>query len=131
MAQIDSGVADTTYSYRQPSLTYRFSEANIDGKTDGQEAVAQAIKHMVMSERYESAIYDDGYGIELAQYIGQGIGFLMAGIQQTLEEALLQDDRITGVTVTDVSDMGDGKASVSFTVDTIYGGIDQEMETGI
>ena len=131
MAQIDSGVADTTYSYRQPSLTYRFSETNIDGKTDGQEAVAQAIRHMIMSERYESAIYDDGYGIELAQYIGQGIGFLMAGIQQTLEEALLQDDRITGVTVTDVSDMGSGNASVSFTVDTIYGSIDQSLETGI
>lgn len=130
MAQIDSGTGDS-YTYRQPSLTYRFSETNIDGKSDGQEAVRQAIRHMIMSERYESAIYDDGYGIELGQYIGQGIGFLVAGIEDTLRDALLQDDRITGVTVTDVSDLGGGEASVSFSVDTIYGSIDGQFNTGV
>ena len=130
MAQIDSGTGDS-YTYRQPSLTYRFSETNIDGKSDGQEAVRQAIRHMIMSERYESAIYDDGYGIELGQYIGQGIGFLIAGIEDTLRDALLQDDRITGVTVTDVSDLGGGEDSVSFTVDTIYGSIDGQFNTGV
>lgn len=125
-AQINSGVGDV-YSYRQPGLTYGYTEENIAGKVDGQEAVKQAIKHILLTERYEDVIYGDGYGAELSQYIGQGIGFVRAGIQDTLREALLQDDRITDVVVNDVTDDGGGNCHISFTVSTIYGDIEDEF----
>ena len=127
MAQINSGFSQEVYSYTQPGLTYSSSETNIAGKADGQEAVRQAIRHVLSTERYENAIYGDGYGVELSQYIGQGFGYVAAGIEETLRDALMQDDRITGVTVTDVADIGEGNCKVSFTVSTIYGEIEDSL----
>lgn len=124
--QIDSATGNV-YSYRQPSLTYGFSEKNIAGKVDGQESVRQAIHHILMSERYASPVYDDMYGVELEQYIGKGFEYLVAGIESTLQDALLQDDRITDVVVTDVEDIGNGEATVSFRADTIYGTIEDDI----
>lgn len=126
LPQIDSETG-AVYSYRQPSLTYGFSETNIAGKVDTQESVKQSIKHILMTERYKSVIYGDDYGIEIEQYIGKGIGYITAGIEETLQEALLQDDRITDVTVTDVTDMGDGNCSITFTVSTIYGSFEENI----
>lgn len=127
--QISEELAKTTFNYRQPNLTYKLNETNIKGQIDGLAAIKQAIYHILRTERYSSPIYDADYGVELEQYVGKDFGFIMAGIQETLRDALLQDDRITDVLVDDVSESTEQKNAViiQFTVYTIYGQYSDEL----
>ena len=123
--QIADLVNSSAVTYRQPTLTYRMGDNLIVGKTDGLDAVRQSVRHILCTERYSSRIYDDGYGVELEQYLGKDFGTLLAGIEETLRDALTQDDRITDIRVDDVSQV-DGRTDeckVKFTVDTIYGSV--------
>lgn len=118
-----------TYSYRQPNLTYRLGEKTVAGKIDKLESIKQAVYHILSTERFSNPIYDDDYGIELEQYIGQDIGFITASIENTLREALTQDDRITDVQVTDVrkSDRDSNSCLIDFIIFTVYGSYDEQM----
>lgn len=88
-----------------PNLTYRIDWDNktATGDITDLEALEQAIFHRILTERYAYPIYDDNYGTELQQYIGQSFGFLEATIENTLKDSLLQDDRITNIRVTKIS----------------------------
>lgn len=127
--QIAENISNSVFSYRQPNLTYRMSENGVKGKINGLDAIKQAVYHILMTERYAETIYDSDYGVELNQYIGQDVGFITASIQDTLRDALLQDDRITDVIVNDVSksDKENNACKVEFTVYTIYGEYDEEL----
>lgn len=129
LPQINDELSGTTYSYREPNLTYRLGEKTVAGKIDKLDSVKQAIYHILMTERFSNPIYDDNYGVELEQYIGKDLGFILASIQTTLQDALLQDDRITDVIVTDVSksDKQENACVVQFTVNTIYGNLEESV----
>ena len=116
--------------YRQPNLTYRLNDNSVAGKISGLESIEQAIFHILQTERYSNPLYNDDYGVELEQYIGQDIGFIAADIENTLREALTQDDRITDVSVTNVakSTKQANSCEISFTVYTIYGDIEESLE---
>lgn len=89
----------TTY----PNKTYKFNEYQIAGKIDDLDAIEQSIFHILSIERYAYLIYDDNYGVELQKYIGQDLSYLEATIEDTLREALLQDDRIVDIRVTNIT----------------------------
>lgn len=129
LPQINDDLSGTTYTYREPNLTYRLGEKTVSGKIDKLDSIKQAVYHILMTERYSSQIYDENYGVELEQYIGKDLGYIVANIQQTLQDALLQDDRITDVIVTDVSksDKQENACLVQFTVFTIYGNYMEEL----
>lgn len=124
-----AGVSDVQ-EYREPSLTYRQNTETVAGKVDGLESVRQAVQHILLTERYSNPIYDDDYGVELEQYIGKDIGFIEAGIEATLREALTQDDRITDISVESVqkSDKQTGACTVKFTVYSIFGNFEEEKD---
>lgn len=126
---ISDEASPETYSYRQPNLTYRLGEKTVAGKIDKLESIKQAVYHILSTERFSNPIYDDDYGIELEQYIGQDIGFITASIENTLREALTQDDRITDVQVTDVrkSDRDSNSCLIDFIIFTVYGSYDEQM----
>lgn len=126
---INDDLSGTTYTYREPNLTYRLGEKTVAGKIDKLESIKQAVFHILSTERYSNPIYDENYGVELEQYVGQDFGFILAGIQNTIKDALLQDDRITDVIVTDVSksDKQENACVVQFTVFTIYGNYVEEL----
>jgi len=130
LPQINDDLSGTTYTYREPNLTYRLGEKTVSGKIDKLESIQQAIYHILMTERFSNPIYDENYGIELEQYIGKDIGFIVASIQGTLQDALLQDDRITDVIVTDVSKSNkqENACVVQFTVNTIYGNLEESLD---
>ena len=130
---INTDETKNIYSYRQPNLTYRLGEKSIAGKVDKIEAVKQAIYHILQTERYSSPIYDDSYGVELEQYMGKDIGYITADIENTLREALCQDDRITDVQVNDVSKSIEQESAcvVDFTVFTIFGTIEETLNVGL
>lgn len=128
--QISDGLDNLeTYSYREPSLTYKLGEKTVAGKISKIESVQQAIYHILSTERYSNPIYDDDYGIELEQYVGRDIGTITAGIENTLREALLQDDRITDVVVNNVkkSTIQQNACIIEFTVSTIYGNMEENI----
>lgn len=127
--QISAGATGEVYSYRQPGLTYRLGADVISGHVDGLESVQQAIYHILSTERYSNPIYDDDYGVELEQYLGKDIGYITADIENTLTEALTQDDRITGVQVNDISKSTEQESAcvIDFTVFTIYGKLEETM----
>lgn len=129
LPQINDDSAGTTYTYREPNLTYKLGEATVSGKIDKLEAIKQAVYHILMTERYSNPIYSDSYGVELEQYVGKDMGFILADIQETLRDALLQDDRITDVIVNDVSKSTEQENAcvIDFTVYTIYGNYGEEL----
>ena len=110
------------------SKTYGLTEERIAGLVDGMDSVIQAAYHIVMTERYAYPIYPDSYGIELERYIGRDISYLAATIEDTLRDALTQDDRILDVAVRSVEkgDAPDG-ALVTFELITSLG----RMEMGV
>ena len=125
----DETIGRESYTYRQPDLTYRLGSTTVAGKIDKLESIKQAVYHILSTERYSSPIYDDNYGVELEQYIGKDIGYIQADIENTLKEALTQDDRITNVVVNDVkkSDEQKNACVIEFTVYTIYGNYNENM----
>ena len=121
--QIADDLSGVTTFVRQPDLTYKINDENISGRITKIDSIKQAIRSIIMTERYSNPIYDKDYGIELEQYIGKDLGYIKAGIQDTLQDALLQDDRIISVNVTDVSKSLEQQEAcvIQFTVNTIYG----------
>lgn len=110
-----------------PSKTYKLiindeeQEDRISGFVDDIEAIKQTIYHILSIERYTYDIYDDDYGVELEQYIGQDFSYIEATIKDTLEEALMQDDRILGINTINLEKLSDDSIYINFIVDTNTG----------
>ncbi len=128
--QIENSLQPKTEIIKLPSKTYKMTEDRIAGFVDGLEAVKQAIYHILMVERYSCLIYDDNYGVELEQYIGQDMEFIEATIESTLKEALTYDLRITDVIVTDIQKQ-ENIVLIKFTVKSVYGDIQMEVNVNV
>lgn len=117
---------------RQPSRTYRLDTENnrIAGTADGLEAVKQAVYLILNTERYWYPIYSWDYGAELNSLYGQPAGIVYPEIERRVTEALMQDDRITGVDGFSFKKER-GVIKASFTVHSIFGDIDAGKEVAI
>ena len=100
----------------QPSLTYKDNNNNIIGKTDGLNAVRQSAEHILNTERYAYVIYPDWYGMELEKYKGKPFSYLEAQIETDLRSALLQDDRIYDIMITEITQLSVDSARVKFNI---------------
>lgn len=116
----------------QPGYTHKLNmeKARVAGMTDGRDALAQAIYLILSVERYAHPIYSWRYGIELADLIGKPRDYAMSEIKRRITEALIQDDRITGVENWSFQP-GRRSVLVSFTVNTIYGAVEATKEVEI
>lgn len=124
MAEINAGAGNVqVYTSRQTSLTFRIGAETIAGRIDKIDSIKQSVMSILQTERYGSPLYSDDYGVELEQYVGKDIWFIKAGIEDTLREALTQDDRIIDVSVDSIERIKNGSCLVEFTVHTIYGDI--------
>ena len=105
-----------------PTLTYRlnFDRELISGTVDKTEAVAQAVKKLLLTEKYVYAIYGWDYGIQTADLYGLPISYVESELKRRIIQELSHDDRITDV-FDFVYDSVGSKVSVSFTVSTIFG----------
>jgi phage baseplate assembly protein W len=86
-----------------PTKTYRDTGERLGGIIDDRPALIQSLNHILSTERGAYPIYDNDYGVEFEQYIGASFDFVEASIEATVRDALLQDDRVTGVTLTSIS----------------------------
>ena len=122
-----------TYRHRERE---RFSEhdpheSRITEQIDGQEAIEQAVRHILMTERFDYVIYPSWYGVELRKYHSRDFGYFRATIHQTLRDSLTTDDRINDVTVMQMGNLDVDAAFVSFEVHTDIGRITFRAEVGI
>ncbi|MDQ0195804.1 DUF2634 domain-containing protein [Paenibacillus wynnii] len=113
----------------EPSLTYRLDldRKRISGSIDGLEAVQQAAVKILQTDRYEQLIYSFNYGTEWRLVLGQDRLLVRSEIRRVLTEALLQDDRITGIEDMEVLFSGDN-LTVEFTVVSQYGDFQMRKE---
>lgn len=103
LPQIDNSMDNQLETVIMPSKTYKLTEQRISGYVDNLDSIKQAIYHILNVERYSCLIYDDNYGVELEQYIGKDLYYIEATIENTLKEALTQDNRINNVIVNNIT----------------------------
>lgn len=117
----------------QPSQTYKINvgKNRVVGFIENDlEAVEQAIYKILSTERYQHEIYDNSYGVELADLFGMQIPYIYPEITNRIKDALTQDDRIQSVDAF-LFDKKKGVVSVTFTVHTIYGDVKAKKEVRI
>lgn len=100
------------------------------GQCDNLEAIKQAVWKIIHTERYESLIYSNDYGIELRDLIGEDITFVMSEIKDRISEALLQDSRMKEINQFEITRKKD-TLYVTFQVITELGDFTQGMEVSI
>ena len=117
----------------QPSKQHRMDlDRNlIRGTCDSLEAVKQSIFKILNTERYAYLIYSWNFGIELMDLYGKSPVFACPELERRVKEALLQDDRITGVDEFEFDTSKKGVVSVTFTVHTLFGDLNEEMAVNI
>ena len=137
MSDIDDIISNDFEVVDEPSYTYKMvlpsrdeDESEIKGKTDGIEAVQQAVYKILNTERYTYPIYSWDYGIELNDLFGQPIPWVYPELELRITDALTCDDRITSVTDFQFDNVKND-VHAKFTVNTIYGSFEEELTVGI
>lgn len=127
------GTTEVIKQADMPSKTYRidFQTGRISGTVDGREAMSQAIGKILRTERFQYLIYSWNYGMEWEQLIGKSRETALANLKQQLEAAILQDDRILSITDLNVTDSGRRSLTVSFTANTIFGAVGEEVTANV
>jgi len=124
-------ILDIDY-YPLSSIYYETVQVDrISGFIDDLDAIRQAVYHILSIERYSCLIYDDNYGVELQQYIGQDFEYLKVTIQKTLEEALMQDERIISIDVINVEKIDNETANVKLSIQANVGEIQMEVNVNV
>lgn len=110
-----------------PSLTYKmdFDKGQIQGETDGIEALRQSVYFRLMTERGAYPIYSEKYGLPMNELIGQSAPLVYVSIASAITETLLEDDRITAV-YGFIFDTDRANVTVSFNVASVFGKLDFE-----
>ena len=118
---------------QMPSKQHRIDldKNRILGTCDTLEAVKQSIYKILNTERYSCLIYSWNYGIELMDLYGQSPTYVCAEIGRRVNEALLQDTRITGIDNFEFDISRKGVVSVTFTVHTLFGDLNEEMVVNV
>ena len=109
----------------------RINQNTISGYCDGLEAMTQVVYKILNTERYQYIIYSWNYGVELKDLFGEPISYVCPELQRRIDEALIQDDRITSVSDFEFDTSTKRTVKVRFTVNTIYGDIQAEKAVNI
>lgn len=112
------------------TLAAQIGGDRVVGRTNGIQAMKQAIYLMLSVERYEWLIHSWNYGVELRDLYGQPTNYCIPEIERRITEALMQDDRIKSVENFEFS-TSRGKITATFTVKTIFGDIPAEKEVEV
>ncbi len=111
-----------------PSKNYKMQIEHdvINGFCDELEAMKQVVFKILNTERYQYIIYSWNYGIELLDLYGEPVTYVCPELERRITEALVQDDRIDSVDSFVFDVLEKRTVKVTFTVHTIFGGIEAE-----
>lgn len=109
----------------QPSKTWRIdlNSGRIRGHIDGEEAVRQYIRKALMTARNRYLIYDESYGEEVRELIGENLSqeLMDVEIPRLVREAIEYDDRIESVTAVEVTQYNSDSVHIAVTVELVSG----------
>lgn len=111
--------------------TYRmdFGNKRIIGMTDGLESSAQAMFKALQTRRFAYLIYDDQYGSDIYNKIGNASlnrSYLDADIPVMIADAFLNDDSIIGIDELSYEFADKDSVRIKFSALTIFGDADIE-----
>ena len=117
---------------RLPDHTHKMDiqKQRIAGNTDGLEALAQTVFHILSVERYRYNIYSQNYGVELEGLIGQPADYVKTEAKRRISDALMQDDRITAVENWSFQN-SEKNLMITFTVRSVYGDLQITKELDV
>jgi len=106
-----------------PTRTYKldFAKGRCGGFIDGQKAMEQAIFKVLNTVRFMHLIYTDNYGFE--NMIGHDELYVRGDLGRRIQEALLQDERITSLSNFSLEFVTKDDVLVDFIAHTIYGDV--------
>lgn len=126
MIPSSTGFLDQNFDIEeQPTHTYKmnFDNDRVQGYTDEQEAIRQAIYKILQTERYQYIIYSSDYGIETLDLYGEPASYVCPELERRITEALTWDERIQSVTDFEFNISKKGEVHVNFTVHTVFGDV--------
>lgn len=115
-----------------PSLTWYINKDTnrIQGTVDNYDAVVQAVQVILNVERFRWQIYSPYSGMQWRGLIGEDPGYVAAELQRRIRDALMMDDRVTGIKDFKYS-IADDALTASLTVTTVYGDVQTTTEVNI
>ena len=101
----------------------------VDSITERDEspAVRQAVEIILWTQRFLWQIYRPYTGMDYRNLVGLDAGYVGIELKRRLLDALLVDDRVTGIENYTYT-VENGALYATFTVTTVYGGIDESVE---
>ena len=93
---------------------------------EGLEAVRQAVEIALNVERFQWQIYNTNFGNELEELVGDDADYIQSELPRMVNDALSVDDRVIDTADYVFSVDGDSM-TVSFTVNTVYGQLTEEL----
>ena len=93
---------------------------------EGLEAVRQSVEIALNVDRFRWQIYNTNFGNELEELIGDDADYIQSELPRMIDDALSVDDRVIDTTDYVFSVNGDSM-TVSFTVNTVYGQLTEEL----
>lgn len=93
---------------------------------EGLEAVRQSVEIALNVERFQWQIYNTNFGNELEELVGDDADYIQSELPRMVDDALSVDDRVIDTADYVFSVDGDSM-TVSFTVNTVYGQITEEL----
>ena len=93
---------------------------------EGLESVRQAVEVALNVERFRWQIYNTNFGNELTELIGDDADYIQSEFPRMVDDALSVDDRVIDTADYVFSVNGDSM-TVSFTVNTVFGALAEDM----
>lgn len=93
---------------------------------EGLEAVRQSVEIALNVERFQWQIYNTNFGNELEELVGDDADYIQSELPRMVNDALSVDDRVIDTSDYVFSVNGDSM-TVSFTVNTVYGQLTEEL----
>lgn len=130
-AYLDDADLDDEEDNQSPTYTFKVVNDRIRSMTDELDAMKQAVDKILQTERFVYQIYDEQYGNDLPELIGESIDYALSEAERMTVEALEADDRITEVEITRCEQSSSDAITVEGFANTVYGRVGFESEVDI
>lgn len=130
-AYLDDDDIDDEEDGQSPTYTFKVANGRIRSMTDELDAMKQAVDKILKTERFVYQIYDEQYGNDLPELIGESIDYAVSEAERMTVEALEADDRITSVDITKYEKSSSDSITVEGYANTVYGRVGFESEVDI
>lgn len=98
---------------------------------DDKEALEQGVYFYLHSHNKTTFIHGDAFGAAFSDLYGKSMELVKALVPTRVQECLIWDERIAGVSDFEFEEVDPRVLKVSFNISSIYGDFEQEVEIAI